>query len=70
VFLVEDRLRKNGGDYSKNADWQCRDVVNELLRTEQNPPSAKEATRALLRSSAEEHGLSRHNLSDSVSEGR
>jgi hypothetical protein len=58
------------GDYSKNADWQCHDVVKDLLIAEQNPASSKKATRALQRSSAEQHGLSRHNLSDSVSEGR
>ena len=47
-FLVEDMLRKNGGKYTKAADWQPHVVVDGLLITGQNPASSEPAARALL----------------------
>lgn len=47
-FLVEDMLRKNGGDYSKAADWQPHVVTAGLLITGQNPASSEPAAKALL----------------------
>ena len=47
-FLVEDMLRKNGGNYSKAADWQPYVVTDGLLVTGQNPASSELAARALL----------------------
>jgi putative intracellular protease/amidase len=32
-FLVEDELRKNGGNYSKGADWQSYSVCDGNLIT-------------------------------------
>ena len=48
-FLVEDMLRKNGGTYSKGADWNSHVVTDGLLITGQNPASSTEAARALLK---------------------
>ena len=48
-FLVEDMLKKNGGVYSKVADWQSHVVTDGLLITGQNPASSAEAARALLK---------------------
>lgn len=47
-FLVEDMLRKNGGKYTKAADWQPHVVVDGLLTTGQNPASSEPAAKALL----------------------
>lgn len=47
-FLVEDMLVKNGGQYSKAADWQSYVVTDGLLVTGQNPASSEEGARALL----------------------
>jgi putative intracellular protease/amidase len=47
-FLVEDMLRKNGGHYSKAADWQPHIVTAGLLITGQNPASSEPAAKALL----------------------
>lgn len=47
-FLVEDMLVKNGGIYSKGADWASHVVVDGNLVTGQNPASSKEAAEALL----------------------
>ena len=47
-FLVEDMLKKNGGHYSKVADWQPHVVTDGLLITGQNPASSKPAAKALL----------------------
>ncbi len=47
-FLVEDELRKNGGKYSKGADWQEHFVIDANLITGQNPASSEGAARALL----------------------
>ena len=48
-FLVEDMLKKNGGTYSKGADWNSHVVTDGLLITGQNPASSTEAARALLK---------------------
>ena len=48
-FLVEDMLRKNGGNYSKGADWQPYVVTDGLLITGQNPASSEPAAKALLK---------------------
>ena len=39
-FLVEDELKRNGGVYSKAADWQPYVVGDGLLITGQNPASS------------------------------
>lgn len=48
-FLVEDMLGKNGGKYSKGADWTPYVVVDGKLVTGQNPASSKDAAKALLK---------------------
>jgi putative intracellular protease/amidase len=48
-FLVEDMLKKNGGVYSKGADWTPHVVADGLLITGQNPASSEEAARTLLK---------------------
>ncbi len=47
-FLVEEMLRKSGGNYSKAADWQPHVVSDGLLITGQNPASSEQAARVLL----------------------
>ena len=48
-FLVEDMLKKNGGQYSKAGDWQPHVLVDGLLITGQNPASSAPAAQALLK---------------------
>ena len=48
-FLVEDMLKKNGGQYSKAGDWQPHVLTDGLLITGQNPASSEPATQALLK---------------------
>ena len=48
-FLVEDMLVKNGGIYSKGADWASHVVVDGNIVTGQNPASSKGAAEALLK---------------------
>jgi putative intracellular protease/amidase len=48
-FLVEDMLKKNGGNYSKGGDWQPYVVSDGLLITGQNPASSEPAAEALLK---------------------
>jgi putative intracellular protease/amidase len=48
-FLVEDMLVKNGGHYSKGADWQPHVVTDGKLITGQNPASSEPAAQAVLR---------------------
>lgn len=48
-FLVEDMLKKNGGDYSKGDDWQPHVVTDGLLITGQNPASSESVAHALLK---------------------
>lgn len=47
-FLVEDMLKKNGGDYRKGEDWAPFVVTDGKLVTGQNPASSEEAARKLL----------------------
>ncbi|MEO8599742.1 MAG: type 1 glutamine amidotransferase domain-containing protein, partial [bacterium] len=47
-FMVEDMLKKNGGNYSKMDDWQPYVITDGLLITGQNPASSEPAARALL----------------------
>ncbi|MGL5111192.1 MAG: type 1 glutamine amidotransferase domain-containing protein [Flavobacterium sp.] len=47
-FLVEDMLQKNGGMYSKAADWNSYVVEDGLLITGQNPASSKAVADKLL----------------------
>lgn len=47
-FLVEDMPLKNGGVYSKGADWQPFVVTDGKLITGQNPVSSEAAAKALL----------------------
>lgn len=48
-FLVEDELRRAGGNYSKAADWQPHVVRDGNLITGQNPASSEPAARELLK---------------------
>jgi putative intracellular protease/amidase len=47
-FLLEDELRKNGGNYSKSTDWQSYSVRDGNLITGQNPASSEAAAKAVL----------------------
>ncbi len=47
-FLVEDMLVRNGGNYSKRADWEPYVVTDGKLITGQNPASSEPAAKALL----------------------
>lgn len=47
-FLVEDELLKNGGIYSKGADWQAFVVRDGNLITGQNPASSVAVAQAVL----------------------
>jgi len=47
-FLVEDMLVKNGGLYSKGADWQPYVLTDGKLITGQNPASSAAAAQAVL----------------------
>lgn len=48
-FLVEDMLKKNGGNYSKSDDWQPYVISDGLLIAGQNPASSEPAAEALLK---------------------
>lgn len=47
-FLLEDELKKNGGDYSRGADWAPHVLTDGKLVTGQNPASSEGAAEALL----------------------
>ena len=47
-FMLEDKLKTLGGDYSKGPDWASYVLVDGQLVTGQNPASSEEAARALL----------------------
>jgi putative intracellular protease/amidase len=47
-FLVEDELIKNGGKYSKGADWQSYVVSDGNVITGQNPASSEAVAKAVL----------------------
>ncbi|MFD2247795.1 type 1 glutamine amidotransferase domain-containing protein [Pontibacter ruber] len=48
-FLLEDRLKELGGNYSKVDDWKPYVVTDGLLITGQNPASSEPAAEELLR---------------------
>jgi putative intracellular protease/amidase len=48
-FLVEDSLKKGGGQFSKGPDWSSYVQVDGNLITGQNPASSEEAARATLK---------------------
>ncbi|MEN4760342.1 type 1 glutamine amidotransferase domain-containing protein [Chryseobacterium sp. C39-AII1] len=48
-FLVEDMLKKNGGNYSKIEDWNPYAVVDGILVTGQNPASSEKVAEELLK---------------------
>lgn len=47
-FLLEDELRKNGGNYSQGPDWQSYAVFDGNLITGQNPASSEAVAKAVL----------------------
>lgn len=47
-FLLEDELKKLGGIYSKEADWQVHVKQDGQLITGQNPASSEAAAKLLL----------------------
>ena len=47
-FLLEDELKKKGGQYSKKEDWASYVVKDGLLITGQNPASSEQAAKELL----------------------
>jgi putative intracellular protease/amidase len=47
-FLVEDELQKNGGNYTKGADWQSYSVSDGNLITGQNPASSEAVAKTVL----------------------
>ena len=47
-FLVEDELKRLGGQYEKAPDWESFSIVDGLLVTGQNPASSTAAARSLL----------------------
>lgn len=57
-FLIEDMLRKNGGQYAKADDWLPFVVTDGLLVTGQNPASSAPAAKALL-AVVKHHGQAR-----------
>ena len=48
-FLVEDELKRIGGQYEKAADWESFAIVDGRLVTGQNPASSTAAAHALLK---------------------
>jgi putative intracellular protease/amidase len=48
-LLLEDELKKAGGNYSKGPDWGVYVQTDGLLITGQNPASSAEAAKALLK---------------------
>jgi putative intracellular protease/amidase len=48
-FLVEDKLKELGGNYTKGGDWQPHVVTDGLLITGQNPASSEPAAEELLK---------------------
>ena len=53
-FLLEDELKRLGGDYSKGDTFKPYVVTDGLLITGQNPPSSEPAAEALLKALAKE----------------
>ena len=53
-FLLEDELKRLGGDYSKGGTFKPYVVTDGLLITGQNPPSSEPAAQGLLKALAKE----------------
>ncbi|TDW51663.1 putative intracellular protease/amidase [Flavobacterium sp. 270] len=47
-FLLEDKLKEHGGNYTKGPDWNSYVVEDGLLLSGQNPQSAEEVASKLL----------------------
>jgi putative intracellular protease/amidase len=47
-FLIEDEMRRLGGNYSSAADWNPHIVVGGTLITGQNPASSEGAAQKIL----------------------
>ena len=47
-FLLEDELKKKGGDYQKVSDWNVFAIQDGLLITGQNPASSEAAAKKLM----------------------
>jgi len=47
-FLLEDELKKKGGNYQKGTDWGAFAVQDGLLITGQNPASSEAAANKLM----------------------
>jgi len=47
-FLLEDELKKKGGNYQKGTDWNAFAVQDGLLITGQNPASSEAAAKKLM----------------------
>jgi putative intracellular protease/amidase len=47
-WLVEDEIRRLGGQYSRATDWSAHVVVDENLITGQNPASSIGCAQKLL----------------------
>lgn len=47
-FLLEDKLKENGANYSKGADWSSYVVEDGLLLSGQNPQSSEEVAAKIL----------------------
>lgn len=63
-FLLEDELKRLGGDYKKGKDWASFSVVDGLLVTGQNPGSSREVAEKFLSLLREIHnGASRERTS-------
>lgn len=48
-FLVEDELKRLGGEYEKAPNWQSFVIVDGRLITGQNPASSKAGAQALFK---------------------
>ncbi|KNC80564.1 ThiJ/PfpI family protein [Sphaeroforma arctica JP610] len=48
-YLLEDKLKANGGNYSKGDDWGSHVVVDGKLITGQNPGSSEEVAKAIMK---------------------
>lgn len=54
-FLLEDQLKKNGGDYAKGEDWSSFVQIDGRLITGQNPASSAATAKALLDEMSKAH---------------
>jgi putative intracellular protease/amidase len=56
-FLLEDELKKLGGNYSKGPDWGSYVIKDGLLITGQNPASSEDAAKLLLKTINEDNQI-------------